>query len=138
MILLPLNAVLSNLPLTDIWPNLRDGIVCYTMGEGPSSATTTTTDCSEASKLWLASLAFAFAFNLAMPVSTRYGGAALMWFVRGMAVPVAGLMYSSPAIMGRHATPMGWYQVIGLAVVTIAILLFNAREPIKRISTERT
>merc|ERR1712048_144589 len=89
LVLLPLSAVLSHLPFSKVWPNLGAGIACYVAGDTLADVDAGT-DCKEAQAFWWGSTVFALATNPAMPVSTRYGGAALMWFVRAMAVPVSG------------------------------------------------
>lgn len=127
ILLLPLNAVLSRLPMSQMWSDLQQGITCYAGLHTPHSPKAV--DCNVAGTLWWTSLCFSLAYNLAMPVSTRYGGAALMWFVRGMAVPLAGLLFTSTVVMGSHAIPMTWPQVVGLFVVTAGVFMFNSIEP---------
>merc|ERR1740129_926078 len=100
--LVPLSVLLQGEDVSAMWSQLLDGLACFVMAEAPAIADGST-DCQEARFAALASAFFGFAFNLAMPVSTRYGGATLMWFVRAIAAPLAGILFACPVIMGSYA-----------------------------------
>jgi len=128
LVFLPLSAWLNGVPATDMLPDLRRGMVCYVEGVAPLDAKHDL-DCEEASRFWWTNICFAFLMNVGMPLSTRYGGATLMWFVRALTVPLAGVCFAQPSVMGKHAVPMSRSQEVGLLVVTLGVLLFNASEP---------
>jgi hypothetical protein len=92
------------------------------------------------------------AFNMAMAVSTRHGGATvrrstvllffqcvcvcvyprhvcvcsqLMWFVRAVSVPTTGLLFSIHAIMGASTTTLSGYDVGGLLAVFLGLVVYN-------------
>jgi len=109
---------------------LVGGMLCYTLGRTPENAIEGT-DCGLAASSWWIFLFFAFAMNIAMPISTKYAGAALMWFVRALSIPLTGLLFASETIMGSYAKQPSILQVIGLAVTAGGILLFNSQEPSK-------
>lgn len=130
LIMLPLSAGLSG-SFREMWPNLGDGMLCYVSGQTPGNAPAGT-DCATACANWWVTVFFNFAMNLAMPLSTRYGGAALMWFVRGLAVPLTGILFASSFLMGHHAKSLSLAQALGLGVVAAGVLVFNSREPHQR------
>mmetsp|Transcript_123791 Transcript_123791/g.214612 ORF Transcript_123791/g.214612 Transcript_123791/m.214612 type:complete len:365 (+) Transcript_123791:130-1224(+) len=127
LIMLPLSAGLSG-SFREMWPNLGEGMLCYVAGQTPEDAPAGT-DCASACGSWWVAILFTFAMNLAMPLSTRYGGAALMWFVRGLAVPLTGMLFASRFLMGLHAKNLSLAQTLGLGVVAAGVLVFNSREP---------
>lgn len=136
LVLLPLNAALAGKASggshhQGMLGNLGDGVWCYVLGQTSVEAPEGT-DCTIASFMWWFSILAAFSMNLAMPVSTRYGGAALMWFVRALAIPLTGMLFASPFLMGHYAKYLTFAQVMGLATVAIGVLIFNSREPHNR------
>lgn len=126
--LLPLSSWLSGVQLNDMLPNLDAGMVCYLRGVN-TPANEAHLDCGEAAKCWWLSLLFAFLMNIGMCLSTRYGGATLMWFVRAFTVPLGAVCFAQTALMGSHAVPMTLAQVAGVLVVFAGVLGFNAVEP---------
>merc|ERR1712059_32642 len=110
--------------------NLLDGMACYVAGLTPASEPAAV--CSKAQTFYLWSLLPGFAFNFAMPVSTRYGGAGLLWFVRAMAVPGAAILFSWTWAMGSYATALSPLQVLGLFFVVGGVVVFNWRYPQNR------
>eukprot|EP00928_Gymnodinium_smaydae_P071112 TRINITY_DN54789_c0_g1_i1.p1 TRINITY_DN54789_c0_g1~~TRINITY_DN54789_c0_g1_i1.p1 ORF type:complete len:386 (-),score=39.51 TRINITY_DN54789_c0_g1_i1:68-1183(-) len=108
-------------------------MACYVMGAGSDASA----NCSDAMLFWYCGVMFALLVNLAMPLSTKYAGASLMWFVRAMAVPLGGILFASPYIMGAHATALNWREVMGLLVVTCGVLAFNYKEPEKRAAPQQ-
>lgn len=125
----PLSAALSHKSSHSVKADshLVSGMVCYVLGQTPEDAKHGT-DCATASTSWWITIIFTFAMNIAMPVSTRYGGAALMWFVRAMSIPLTGLLFTSSYLMGSYATHLTILQVCGLAVVFGGVVLFNSQE----------
>jgi len=143
IVLMPLNTLLTNSSFGSMFSDLGDGMACYVLGHTPPDrvnpppdSSSSPWDCSSASESWWAAMGFMLAFNLAMPVSTRYGGAALMWFVRALTVPLSGILFSMTFIMGKNAKPLSATQIFGLLVVMLGVALFNAQEPTPRLAMD--
>jgi len=107
--------------------SVQDGMMCYVWGSLPRNAPDLT-DCSQASSWWWWAAVFGLCMNLAMPISTRYGGATIMWFVRAMATPICSVIFSSTFIMGQHAIPYSFPQNLGIILVTAALVIFEYAE----------
>eukprot|EP00419_Tripos_fusus_P056024 CAMPEP_0172813522 /NCGR_PEP_ID=MMETSP1075-20121228/10713_1 /TAXON_ID=2916 /ORGANISM="Ceratium fusus, Strain PA161109" /LENGTH=342 /DNA_ID=CAMNT_0013653233 /DNA_START=64 /DNA_END=1089 /DNA_ORIENTATION=+ len=115
LLMVPAGAALAGVPFSNMWVNLADGISCYAMGTNPKSEPGETVDCPTACTFWWIWLVFAFACNVAMPMSTRHGSATLLWFVRSIAVPLGAMLFASHQLMGSAAVPMDVFDCIGLA-----------------------
>ena len=72
------------------------------------------------------------AFNFAMPVATRYGGATLLWFTRAMALPFAAVLFSLEAVMGSDATPVSVGEVVSILIVGAALSLYELGERVEK------
>jgi len=130
LLMVPAGAMLAGQPFSEMWVNLVDGIRCYTMGTNPDSHAETV-DCPKASTFWWIQLGFLFAYNLAMPMSTRYGSATLLWFVRAIAVPLGAILFASHLLMGSDAVLLDKLDFVGLVIVVTGVFMFNYHEPIK-------
>ena len=52
--------------------------------------------------------------------------AAVMWFVRAMTLPVGSILFTFPSLMGaKYARDLSAFEFLGLATVTIALMLYN-------------
>ena len=81
--------------------------------------------CADVPLYYWLSVPAGLAFNLSMGEVTRRSGATLMWFVRALTLPVASLLFTSRAIMGDSATTLHAGEIIGIAVVFAALVLYN-------------
>lgn len=141
------SAQLQGLSMSEIPHNLGDGLKCLVQGL-PAGNTNVTlhngrvvdVNCTDARLFWFGELLPGFAANLALPFCAKYGGATLLWFVRALALPVASLLFSLPALMGAHALKFTGYEVAGLGVVFVSLMLYRHRkaEEVPAGSTPRT
>jgi len=132
-VLVPLGALLAGQSFGHMWRNLSDGLLCYVFGmESDIVDAKETQACGEASIFWYIAVLFTLMANIAMPMCTKYGSATLLWVVRALCLPLAGLLFASHLFMGDYATPGTAPTWIGLVLVTVGVFVFNAREPERR------
>merc|ERR1712151_826289 len=116
--LVPVGALLTGMSFEHMWTRLSDGILCYATGvDSDDSNMRKSNTCCEAVFFWYLVLLFTLMSNIAMPLSTKYGSATLLWVVRAICLPLAGLLFASSAVMGKYATPGSDLDWIGLVLV---------------------
>jgi len=134
LVLMPLTAWLNDIPLSKMMPDLQQGMECYVTGVTPQGREAW--DCEEAAIYWWINVGFGLLANMGMALSTRYGGATLMWFAKAMTVPMAAFFFAQPAIMGKYAVPGTTAEYVGVLITFVGVLLFNSKEPARRAETE--
>lgn len=70
-----------------------------------------------------------FAYNVLQLLITKHSSAATLVMATALALPATSLMFSSPALVGRDATPFGWRDIAGLAVVVAGFVVYSAVAP---------
>lgn len=132
----PLSAWLQGQPVGHALPfkKMQQGMQCYI--RGVQAEDMILADCESASRAYWQGAVFEVAMNLGMAVSTRYAGATLMWFVKALTTPLAGICFALPLFMGELARPFTPNQALGLLVVTSGVLLFNSEQPARSKAAE--
>ena len=95
--------------------------------------TVITVDCPAAMWWFYWNFVPGLAFNFAMPVATRYGGATMLWFTRAMALPFAAVFFSLSFIMGPDTTPVTVGEIVSIVIVTAALLIYELAERVGKI-----
>ena len=85
-------------------------------------------DCSTAMVWFWISFIPGFAFNFAMPIATKYGGATLLWFTRAVALPVAAIFFALPSVMGSDYTALTVSEALSILLVLVALLVYELGE----------
>jgi hypothetical protein len=122
-LLAPFNAYMQGIAMGSILDNAVDGLFCMFLGTNVAEDD----ECEGIPKFYMATIVFGCMFNLSMAGSIKEGGATLMWFVRAMTLPVGAAVFTIPAVMGDDATTLTGYEVGGVGVVFVALLLYNVR-----------
>lgn len=122
LLLAPLNAWFQNIPLVSQLPNLWEGVLCIVLGREEYGE-----QCATLPRFYLSTIVFGCAFNMAMAGSIKSGGATLMWFVRAMTLPFGGIIFSFELVMGDSATTLSVYEIFGLVVVFVALIVYNKK-----------
>mmetsp|Transcript_49077 Transcript_49077/g.116809 ORF Transcript_49077/g.116809 Transcript_49077/m.116809 type:complete len:466 (+) Transcript_49077:124-1521(+) len=131
--LTPVTGTLRGMGAEGTWAELSEGCECLLLGRTPERMArgpqAGETQCDRARVSFFAFLIPSFAMNFCMPVVTRYGSAALLWFVRALAVAAGSTLFASTTVMGPNAKRLGPLQGIGVLLVTLGVLLFSLKEP---------
>lgn len=135
-VFLPLSAWLSGEPVGHKFPlkQMENGLKCYVLGTQPEGMEM---DCGVASRFYMQGMIFEVMMNLGMSVSTRYAGATLMWFVKALTTPLAGICFALPLFMGEHAMKFAPVQVLGVLIVTSGVFLFDYQKQSNRTAEAR-
>eukprot|EP00698_Gefionella_okellyi_P005085 TRINITY_DN14672_c0_g1_i1.p1 TRINITY_DN14672_c0_g1~~TRINITY_DN14672_c0_g1_i1.p1 ORF type:complete len:399 (+),score=82.76 TRINITY_DN14672_c0_g1_i1:136-1332(+) len=127
--LIYVNSAIVGIESSAAWSNFADGFRCVFTATNPMGDTTS--ECQLAPILWFAACAPAgCAFNLAMGYLGRdaEGGPTLVWLLRAVALPISGVVFMSSAIMGALATGFSWWEIGGLLIVFVALVVYSGGE----------
>lgn len=118
---------LQKIPLSQIWPNLHDGMMCW-MGvngvtEEHNPLGLPLDDCSSAPLFVTTYLFFNVVFNFLIIVILKHGSANIMWMASTVIVPLSNVAFSLKFMPGSQ--PLRTGDLIGLAVIMGGLVVYR-------------
>jgi hypothetical protein len=83
--------------------------------------------CSSAWLMILLFVIFDILFNIFLLLVVKYGSAALMFACNTISLPLGDLMFTMPWIVGAAALPLNKFDLIGLAVIIVGLVLYRIK-----------
>eukprot|EP01012_Entosiphon_sulcatum_P056325 TRINITY_DN79968_c0_g1_i1.p1 TRINITY_DN79968_c0_g1~~TRINITY_DN79968_c0_g1_i1.p1 ORF type:complete len:415 (+),score=60.96 TRINITY_DN79968_c0_g1_i1:44-1288(+) len=104
------------------WPNFKAALICLYQAEN----TADNDDCDGVPIYGTLALVFSILMNIAMPSATRLGGAARMWLVRALSLPMATFMFTMKWLMGSdYSQTLKPSDLVGLGLVMLAMGMYE-------------
>eukprot|EP00029_Vermamoeba_vermiformis_P012180 TRINITY_DN699_c0_g1_i1.p1 TRINITY_DN699_c0_g1~~TRINITY_DN699_c0_g1_i1.p1 ORF type:complete len:395 (+),score=118.67 TRINITY_DN699_c0_g1_i1:38-1222(+) len=82
----------------------------------------------ECGEVWIAVLMYVVAnigYNIALLLVIKYGSAALFYVASAVMLPLADICFTFEFIMGKDATPLSLYDIIGLVLILAGLILYR-------------
>lgn len=133
------NAAIQGQALSDVWSDFGKGGLCVMTGENPEGDLAS--DCSLARLVWFVfTVPSGCVFNMGLAYLSKHpwAGPTTVWFLRAVTVPASGLLFASELLMGPYSSPITGYDVGGLCVVFLALMLYQWKDLIKLIAKFRS
>lgn len=112
------SALASQVTLSDIFPNLRDGLLCLAgVNSRPGD------DCSTAAAYTAGYIVANVAYNILIILLLKYGGSNILWLSLTLNVPVSALTFAVPGIPGYQA--LTWPVFLGLPVIMAGLIMYR-------------
>lgn len=120
-------AQVQNLPLSEIWPNMVDGMKCWlginSITEDNNPNNLPLDDCSTAPLFVTIYLFFNVVFNFLIVVILKLGSANIMWMASTVIVPLSNVAFSMDFMPGHQ--PLRFWDIIGLAVIMSGLVVYR-------------
>jgi drug/metabolite transporter (DMT)-like permease len=130
LIALPLclpTAQIQNLPISEIWPNMVDGMKCWlgvnSITEDNNPHNLPLDDCSTAPLFVTIYLFFNVVFNFLVVVILKLGSANIMFMASTVIVPLSNVAFSLDFMPGHQ--PLRFWDIIGLLVIMFGLVVYR-------------
>ena len=64
-------------------------------------------------------------YNLVLLAVIKYGSASLLYIASAVVLPLANISFAFHFIMGDQAQPLHWYDIVGLVVILVGLILYR-------------
>lgn len=120
-------AQVQNTPISEIWPNMVDGMKCWlginSITEDNNPHNLPLDDCSTAPLFVTIYLFFNVIFNFLIVVILKLGSANIMWMASTVIVPLSNVAFSLDFMPGHQ--PLRFWDIIGLIVIMSGLVVYR-------------
>jgi hypothetical protein len=140
LLFLPITAIpgFGGLTFPEIPDNLENGALCLFTGHNSITTGKNVDDCEWA---WVMTLGYIIAnigYNIVILLMLKYGSAALLYVASAVILPLANIAFTLHFIMGDRATTLSPYDIAGLVVILIGLLIYRSTSEQAPPATEGT
>lgn len=128
LLFLPITAIpgFGGLTFPEIPGNLEDGARCLFTGHNSITTGKNVDDCEWAWTMTLGYIIANIAYNIVILLMLKYGSAALLYVASAVVLPLANIAFTLDFIMGKEATTLSPYDIAGLVVILIGLVIYRS------------
>lgn len=119
------SALVINMPITEIIPNMKGGALCW-MGINSileDSPGISKDDCSSAPLFVSLYLGFNIIYNILIVVILKHGSANILWMASTVIVPLSNVAFSLKFVPEHQ--PLRSWDIVGLFIIMIGLVLYR-------------
>jgi len=128
LLFLPVTAIpgFGGLTFDEIPTNLENGARCLFTGHNSITTGAHPDDCEFAWAMTLGYIIANIMYNIVILLMLKYGSAALLYVASAVILPLANIAFTLDFIMGKEATTLSPYDIAGLVVILIGLVIYRS------------